>query len=100
MMYLFLLYSGSSMSDTNLESLSSLCHKSLATLSVNFCPNVTDKGLGYLVAQCGPQLSSIQIWGNAQISDTFLDGHDRIGSINSLQIEGAWMKESGGRRQR
>jgi hypothetical protein len=92
--------SGSNISDKNLESLSSLCCTTLKELKINFCPNVTNKGIGYLVAQCASQLSSIHIWGNAQISDDFLDGHDRIGSDSSLQIEGAWMKQSGCRSQR
>lgn len=92
--------SGSSISDKNLESLSSLCSTSLKELKVNFCPNVTDKGLGYLVAQCANQFSSVHIWGNAQVTDDFLDGHDRMGTDNLLQIEGAWMKQSGGRSQR
>ena len=87
--------SGSSLSDKNMESLSALCSTTLKELQINFCPHVSDKGLGYLVSKCGSQLSSIHIWGNAQVSDVFLDGHDRLGS--GLVIEGAWMKQSGGR---
>lgn len=92
--------SGSSLSDKNLERLASLCQGTIKELKCNFCPLITDKGLGYLVGQCGQQLSSIEIWGNAQISDEFLDGHSRLESDKCLQIEGAWMKQSGGRSQR
>ena len=87
--------SGSSVNDKNMEELSVFCNTTLAELKISFCPHVSDLGLGYLVSKCGNQLASLEIWGNAQISDVFLDGHDRV-SGRGLVIEGAWMKESAG----
>jgi hypothetical protein len=87
--------SGSSVTDKTMEELATFCSSTLRDLRMNFCPLVSDKGLGYLVEKCGNQFVFLDIWGNAQISDTFLDGHDRIGK--GLVIEGAWMKHSSGR---
>jgi hypothetical protein len=89
----FLDVNGSSITDTNLEKLATHCKKSLQELRVNFCPLVSDKGLGYLVSECGHQLKRIEVWGNAQIGDEFLDGHGRIGKF---EVEGAWMKDGRG----
>jgi hypothetical protein len=75
-----------------MEHLAAYCSSTLRELRINFCPLVSDKGLGYLVEKCGNQFVFLDIWGDAQISDTFLDGHDRIGQ--GLVIEGAWMKHS------
>ena len=91
--------SGSSVTDKNMEELSIFCNSTLTELKINFCPHVSDSGLGYLVSKCGNQLTTLEIWGNAQISDVFLDGHDRVlgtGSGRGLAIEGAWMKQSSG----
>lgn len=87
--------SGSSVKDKNIEELCEMCSTTLTELKVNFCPELSDSALGYLVSKCGNQLASIDIWGNAQISDAFLDGHDRIGK--GLSVEGAWMKQSVGK---
>lgn len=84
--------SGSSVTDKNMEDLAAYCSSTLRELRINFCPLVSDKGLGYLVEKCGNQFVFLDIWGDAQISDNFLDGHDRIGQ--GLVIEGAWMKHS------
>mmetsp|Transcript_19185 Transcript_19185/g.27000 ORF Transcript_19185/g.27000 Transcript_19185/m.27000 type:complete len:105 (+) Transcript_19185:1-315(+) len=82
--------------DRSMESLAKHCPKSIIKLNVNFCPNITNQGLGYLVSMTGMQFASLGIWGCAQISDEFLDGHDRIES-GGLDIVGAWMKQSGKR---
>lgn len=63
----------------------------LETLNVSFCPGLTDRGLGYLVDQCGRQLRQLHVWGNAQLTDVFLDGHQRANDP-SLEIVGVWMK--------
>lgn len=89
----FLDVSGSSITDSNLEKLTTHCKKSLQELRVNFCPLISDKGLGYMVSECGHQLKRIEVWGNAQIGDEFLDGHGRIGKF---VVEGAWMKDGRG----
>lgn len=83
--------SNSSVTDKVMENLALTCASSLKLLKVNFCPNISDNGLGYLVSKCGMQFSSVEIWGCAQISDAFLDGHHRAG-CHSFEIEGAWMK--------
>lgn len=59
---------------------------------------MSDKGLGYLVSKVGRQLSKIHVWGCAQITDDFLDGHDR--TDGGLEIVGVWMKKFGGRSLR
>lgn len=87
--------SGSSVNDKNMEQLAALCSKTLMELKLNFCPLVSDSGLGYLVDKCGRQLTTIEIWGNAQVSNKFLDGHCRVGK--GLIVEGAWMKNSEGK---
>jgi len=63
----------------------------LETLNVSFCPGLTDRGLGYLVDRCGRQLRQLHVWGNAQLTDAFLDGHQRVHDA-SLEIVGVWMK--------
>uniref|UniRef100_A0A7S3Q289 Uncharacterized protein n=2 Tax=Chaetoceros debilis TaxID=122233 RepID=A0A7S3Q289_9STRA len=82
--------SNSSVTDKVMENLASTCSSSLKLLKVNFCPNISDNGLGYLVSKCGTQFSSVEIWGCAQISDIFLDGNHGAG--RRFEIEGAWMK--------
>jgi hypothetical protein len=83
---------GSSCTDTSMESLAATASSSLKEVSVSFTPTVTDKGLGYLVSKVGAQLHKIHIWGCAQITDEFLDGHSRIGDPG-LQVIGAWIKK-------
>jgi hypothetical protein len=90
----FLDVSGSSITDSNLEKLTTHSKKSLQELRVNFCPLISNRGLGYLVSECGHQLKRIEVWGNAQICDEFLDGHGRI---DKFVVEGAWMKDGRGR---
>ena len=84
--------SGSSCTDTSMERLAATSASTLKELNVSFTPKVTDMGLGYLVSKSGHQLSKIQIWGCAQITDEFLDGHARI-TDPSLQVIGAWIKK-------
>ena len=83
---------GSSCTDTSMERLAATSAMSLKELNVSFCSKVTDKGLGYLVSKVGFQLSKIHIWGCAQITDSFLDGHARI-SDPGLHVIGAWIKK-------
>lgn len=49
--------------------------KTLTEINLSYCPHITDQGLGYFVSKCGSQLSKIQVWGCAQLSDgKFVDG--------------------------
>jgi hypothetical protein len=85
--------------DGSMECLAATCTATLKELNVSFCPNITDKGLGYLVEQVDSQLSMIQVWGCAQLTDEFLDGHSRTNDP-TIQICGAWMKKSSDRTLR
>jgi len=87
---------GSSVSDKAMETLAATCSSSLEELDISFCTNVSDKGLGYLVSKVGCQFAKIHVWGLAQITEEFLDGHDRV-EEGGLEIVGVWMKKSGGR---
>ena len=78
--------------DKSMEHIAKYCVTSLHELDVSFCPNVTDQGLGYLVSQV-LNLRKLCIWGCAQISDNFHDGHRRV-MDSSFEVEGAWMKKS------
>ena len=80
-------------SDAAMESLAATCTATLRELNVSFCPSITDKGLGYLVDQMDAQLSKIEIWGCAQLTDEFLDGNSRANDP-TMEICGAWMKKS------
>lgn len=91
--------SGSSITDKSMENLAASCSSSIVEIDLSFCPHVSDKGLGFLVSKVGYQLAKINIWGNAQISDLFLDGHGRVDE-GGLEIIGAWMKQSGKRSLR
>ncbi|CAJ1952500.1 unnamed protein product [Cylindrotheca closterium] len=71
----------------------------LTEMNLSYCPHITDQGLGYFVSKCGSQLSKIQVWGCAQLSDEFFDGHDRVNDA-SFELVGAWMKRSGTRSLR
>ena len=84
--------SGSSVTDHTMENLASYCHKSLKELKLNFCAQVSDNGLGYLVSKAKYQFNRLEIWGCAQITETFLDGHSRIDG-GGLEIIGAWMSK-------
>jgi hypothetical protein len=84
--------SGTSITDRNMEHLASLCHQSIRELKLNFCTNVSDKGLGYLVSKVKHQFNHLEIWGCAQIMDTFLDGHCRVDG-GGLEIVGVWMSK-------
>ena len=90
---------GSSISDKSMEMLSATCKSSLEELDIGFCASVSDKGLGYLVSKVGRQLSKIHVWGCAQITEDFLDGHGRLDE-GGLEIVGVWMKKGGGRSLR
>ena len=85
--------------DVALEQLAATSAMTLQELNVSYCPWITDKGLGYLVSQVGKQLSKIQCWGCAQLTDDFFDGHARVHD-RSLEIVGAWIKKSGTRSLR
>ncbi|KAL7572057.1 hypothetical protein ACA910_001707 [Epithemia clementina (nom. ined.)] len=85
---------GSTMvTDSSLEILVATCGQTLMELNVSFCSKLTDQGLGYFVDKCGPQLKSIEVWGIAQLSEVFFDGHKRV-KDPTLQIVGAWMKKN------
>ncbi|KAG7353835.1 hypothetical protein IV203_003190 [Nitzschia inconspicua] len=85
--------------DTMLEQLVETSANSLEDLNISYCPKISDQGLGYLVSRMGPQLVNLQVWGCAQLTDDFFDGHDRV-KDGTLQIVGAWMKKSGTRSLR
>ena len=83
---------GSSLvTDNSLEVLVATCGQTMAELSVSFCTQLTDQGLGYFVDKCGMQLKTLEVWGLAQLSEVFFDGHKRV-KDPSLRIVGAWMK--------
>lgn len=90
---------GSSVTDKSMEVLAATCSSSLEELDISFAAKVTDKGLGYLVQKVGCQFKTLHVWGLAQITDEFLDGHDRL-EDGGLEIVGVWMKKSGGRSLR
>jgi len=90
---------GSSVTDKSMEMLAATCSLSLQELDISFAVKVSDKGLGYLVQKVGRQFKKLHIWGLAQITEEFLDGHDRV-EDGGLDIVGAWMKKSGGRALR
>ena len=69
---------GGSVNDRNMEHLPTQCHMSLWELRLNFCSNVTDKGLGYLISKVKYQFNQLEIWGCAQITENFLDGRRRV----------------------
>jgi len=93
--------SNSSITDKTIEHIATTCSSSLVELHMNFCPHVSDKGLGYLVDSVGNQWKRLHIWGCAQLTDEFLDGHSRVEDEgNDLEIMGAWMKQSGKRSMR
>ncbi|KAL7475980.1 hypothetical protein ACHAW6_001869 [Cyclotella cf. meneghiniana] len=90
---------GSSVSDKSMEILAVCCKSSLEELDVSSCANISDKGLGYLVSKLGSQFSKVHVWGMAQLTEEFFDGHDRT-EDGGLEIVGIWMKKSGGRSVR
>jgi hypothetical protein len=85
--------------DTALEQLVDTSANSLEDLNISYCPLISDQGLGYLVSKVNTQLKNIKVWGCAQLTDDFFDGHDRVNDRH-LQIVGAWMKKSGTRSLR
>lgn len=85
--------------DSMLEKLAETSSSTLIELNVSFCPLITDRGLGYLVSKAGDQLALIHVWGCAQLSDEFFDGHRRVND-RTFEIAGAWMKKSGTRSLR
>lgn len=90
---------GSCVTDKSMEMLAATCSSSLQELDVSFAVKVSDKGLGYLVQKVGRQFKKLHVWGLAQITEEFLDGHDRV-EDGGLEIVGVWMKKSGGRALR
>eukprot|EP00536_Pseudo-nitzschia_multiseries_P007626 jgi/Psemu1/287249/fgenesh1_pg.181_\ len=85
--------------DQMLEHLVETSATTLETLNVSYCPLIQDQGLGYLVSKLDRQLTKIEVWGCAQLTDDFFDGHDRV-QDGTLEIIGAWMKKSGTRTLR
>jgi len=85
----------SSLTDLSMEHVARHCAGSLQELDVGYCHRISDKGLGYLVSVAGRQLRTISLWGCAQITDNFLDGHARAGPGSGLDVEGVWMRKSG-----
>jgi hypothetical protein len=85
--------------DTILEQLVETSSNTLEDLNISYCPKITDQGLGYMVSKMGKQFVFLQVWGCAQLTDDFFDGHDRVDD-RTLQIVGAWMKKSGTRSLR
>jgi hypothetical protein len=81
------------LSDIGLEHLVHACGESLVEINLSFCTTISDKGLGYLVDKCGNQLNMVQVWGNAQLSEEFLDGHRRV-EDPTMEVAGAWMKKA------
>jgi hypothetical protein len=97
---------GSAITDNTLEQIAATSAKTLEYFNVSFCPHISNQGLGYLVDQVGTQLDQVQIWGCAQITEEFWNGHRRVvggggsggnnvGMVVPLKITGAWMKKSG-----
>lgn len=77
----------------SMESLAATAAHSIRELDVGFVPHITNQGLGYLVSKASHQLTKIHIWGCAQITEEFLDGHARCDDP-TLEIIGAWMKKA------
>ena len=100
---------GAAITDNTLEQLAATSANTIEHLDVSFCPHISDKGLGYLVDSVGNQLENVQIWGCAQVTEEFWNGHARVieggrksitnssdvAPVLPLQITGAWMKRSG-----
>ena len=88
-----------SLSDTAMEYLANHkgpTYRTLKDLNISFCPNITNQGLGYLIDNCQSQLRTIQVWGNAQLTDDVFDGHSRIDDP-TLEVTGVWMKKASSR---
>jgi hypothetical protein len=86
----------SCISDTAMEYLASKkgrTYQTLKELNISFCPSISDQGLGYLIDNCQIQLSKIEVWGNAQLTDNLYDGHLRVDD-SRLEIVGVWMKKA------
>jgi Leucine Rich repeat len=71
-------------------------YRTLKELNISFCPSITDQGVGFLVDNCQPQLRTIKVWGNAQLTDNLFDGHQRIHDP-SFEVVGVWMKKASSR---
>jgi Leucine Rich repeat len=82
--------------DNSMEELVKSCSSSLVELDVSFCTGITNKGLGFLVDNCKNQLRKLSVWGNASISDEFLDGNRRANDPD-FQVVGTWMKNHSSR---
>eukprot|EP00978_Attheya_sp_CCMP212_P025744 scaffold83358_cov56-Attheya_sp.AAC.2 len=87
----FVNISGSAVTDTGMESLAATSFSSLLELDVSFCSQISDKGLGYLVSKVHDGFSKLHVWGCAQLTDEFHDGHSRVDE-RGLEIVGVWMK--------
>lgn len=83
--------------DKSLEVIAATCYSSLVELDASFCSLISDQGLGFLVSKVRDQFEVLHLWGCAQITDSFLDGHRRVRKGNTdsaepLNIVGTWMK--------
>ena len=89
---------GAGVGDKGMEAVARHCRVSVTELDVSFCHGVTDRGLGYLVEKCRG-LRKVSVWGLAQLTDDFHDGHarrGREGEGGGLEIVGNWMKKTVG----
>ena len=85
--------------DTAMESIAATCACFLQEMNVSFCTRISDQGLGYLVDPCAAQLTRIHVYGNAQLTEEFVDGNRRA-TDPTFEITGVWMKKSSDRTQR
>jgi len=93
--YLDISGSGSLVTDRCMEQIAKRCATSLVDINVSFCHKFSDRGLGYLCEISNHQFQSIKVWGCAQLSGAFFDGHGR----SDLKIEGQWLKPEGGKKK-
>lgn len=84
------------LTDASLEHLVKYSKTSLEELNVSYCVGLGDQGMGYLIDHCGSQLRSVELWGLAQLTDVFLEGHGRANDP-TLVLTGIWMKKSSSR---
>lgn len=84
------------LSDIAMEYVVSKSKYTLEDLNVGCCPQISDKGLGYLIDGCGDQLRRVAVWGNAQLSDVLFDGNLRANDP-TLEFVGVWMKNTSGK---
>jgi hypothetical protein len=84
------------LTDTSLEYVVKYSPSTIEDINVSYCTGLTDQGMGYLMDQCGIQLRHVELYGLAQLTDTFLEGHQRS-TDPTLVLTGIWMKKSSSR---